>query len=399
MRVALISLTQRAGDAPATPLATLALAGRSLAERQLDLVLSLGCERVVCLAQGFDQALISLQHRAESAGAKFNLIAGPRPLAGLVNAADELLVVAEGLLPAAPEAKTALENGPGVLVLPVEAGVAAGFERIDLNHAWAGVLAMPGRLVERLSQLPPDCDAISSLLRIALQGRVPLRALPEAVLSERRWAIIAGKSQLAELEPEWFRRHVAPPPLFAPGRALARIAMRVSGARLLAKGWNPRILAAGGVLVGGFGAVAAWFGLPLAGIAGVGLGWLISEAGAALTAIARAGSPDETKPDHAIPASSIAIDLLLVAVLALALTGSWPERLYPALMLVGAARAAGALIPGRWAEITQDRAVLALFLTAAAAGHALLPAIQILSLALIGAILGLARGSAQLTRA
>ncbi len=72
--------------------------GRSLAERQLDLVLSLGCERIVCLSQGFDRGLVALQHRAEAAGAKFNLIAGPRPLAGLVNAADELLVVGEGLL-------------------------------------------------------------------------------------------------------------------------------------------------------------------------------------------------------------------------------------------------------------------------------------------------------------
>lgn len=394
MRVALISLLQRAGDAPDTPLATLALAGRSLAERQLELALSLGCERIVCLSQGFDKGLVALQHRAEAAGTKFNLIAGPRPLAGLVNAADELVVIGEGLLPAAPEAQAALESGTGVLVLPVEAGVAAGFERIDLNHAWAGVLAMPGRQVERLTQLPPDCDAVSALLRIALQGRVPLRNLPEAVLSERRWAMLASKAQLAELEPEWFRRHVAPPPPFAPGRAIARLAMRGAGASLLAKGWKPAFMAGAGVAAAGLGVVAAWFGVPAAGILACGLGWLVFEAGGALTAFSQAGSSEPAR-DRVFPAAAIAIDLLLIAVLALALGGGWFERLYPALVLLGAARAAGGLIPAKWAELAEDRAVLALLLAAATLGHALLPAIQLVSLALIGAILGVAR----LTRA
>ena len=343
------------------------------------------------LVKAFDKGLIALQHRVEGAGAKFNLIAGPRPLAGLVNAADELVVVGEGLLPAAPEAKAALENGPGVLVLPVEAGVAAGFERIDLNHAWAGVLAMPGRLVERLNQLPPDCDATSALLRIALQGRVPLRNLPEAVLSERRWALLASRAQLAEFEPEWFRRHVAPPPPFAPGRAAARLAMRGAGAKLLAKGWKPGMMAAGGALVAALGVGAAWFGLPVLGMAACGLGWLALEAGRVLTAFAAAGSAGETKPDRTIPAAGVAIDVLLVAVLALALSGGWMERLYPPLVLLGAARVAGGLIPAKWAELAEDRAVLALLLAAATLGHALLPAIQLLSLSLIGAILGVAR--------
>ena len=395
MRVALISLLQRAVDAPDTPLATLALAGRSLAERQLDLVLSLGCERIVCLSQGFDKGMVDLQHRAEAAGTKFNLIAGPRPLAGLVNAADELVVVGEGLLPAAPEAKAALESGPGVLVLPVEAGVAAGFERIDLNHAWAGVLAMPGRLVERLNQLPPDADANSSLLRIALQGRVPLRNLPEAVLSERRWALLGSKAQLAELEPEWFRRHVAPPPAFAPGRAAARIAMRGVGAKLLAKGWKPSFLAGGGALLAALGVGAAWFGMPIVGILACGLGWLALEAGAALGSFAAAGATGEARPDRTVPMARIVIDVLLVAVLALALSGGWAERVFPAMVLIGTARAAGGLIPAKWAELAEDRAALALLLAVAALGHALLPAIELLSLSLIGAILGIAR----LTRA
>lgn len=399
MRVALISLTERAGDAPETPLAALSLAGHSLAERQLALVLGLGCERIVCLSNGLGRDIIALQHQAEAAGAKFNLIAGPRQLAGMVNSADELVVVAGGLLPAAGEAKSALAGGAGVLVLPVEAGIAAGFERIDLNHAWAGVLAMPGTLVERLSQLPPDCDAISALLRIALQGRVPERALPEAVLAERRWALVTSAAQLEELEPEWLRRQIAPPSPFAPGRAIARIAIRAGGAKLLAKGWRPGFLAAGGALLAGLGVVAAWFEQGAAGIVLCGLGWLTVEAGDALASLGRTGLDGQRKETRALPLAAVAIDLAFVAVLALALPGTRAERLFAPLVLLGLARVAGALIGGKWAQLVQDRAGLALLLALASSAAALLPAIQLLSLALIAALLGFSRGFAQITRA
>ncbi len=399
MRVALISLIERAGDAPETSLAALSLAGRSLAERQLELVLGLGCERIVCLSNGLGRDIIALQHQAEASGAKFNLIAGPRQLAGMVNSADELVVVAGGLLPAAGEAKSALAGGAGVLVLPVEAGIAAGFERIDLNHAWAGVLAMPGTLVERLSQLPPDCDAISALLRIALQGRVPERALPEAVLAERRWALVTSAAQLEELEPEWLRRQIAPPSPFAPGRAIARIGIRAGGAKLLAKGWKPGFLAAGGALLAGFGVVAAWFEQGASGIALCGLGWLTVEAGDALASLGRTGLDGQRKESRALPLAAIAIDLAFVAVLALALPGTRAERLFAPLVLLGLTRVAGALIGGKWAQLVQDRVALALLLVLASSAAALLPAIQLFSLALIAALLGFSRGFAQITRA
>lgn len=392
-------MTDRAGDARDLPLASLALAGRTLAERQLDLVLALGCERVVCLSQGLDKGLIALQHRAESAGAKFNVIAGPRPLAGLVSAADELVVVVEGLLPAIAEAKQVLEGGAGVLALPVEAGIAAGFERIDLNHAWAGVLMMPGRLVERLTQLPADCDAISALLRIALQGRVPYRALPETLLAERRWALVRNQAQLAELEPVWLRRHVAAPTLFAPGRALARIAMRRAGSALLEKGWKPAYLSGAGVLLAGLGVIAAWFGHGASGIVACGLGWLGVEAACALGSIAGAGAEEKSNDDKSGTLAAIIVDLLLVWVLGLTLSGTWHERLFAPIVLIAVARLSGRLIEARPAEMIQDRALLALLLAIAGSTGVLLPITQLLAFAVLILLLALSRGNPQLTQA
>ncbi|KPL67538.1 hypothetical protein SZ64_05090 [Erythrobacter sp. SG61-1L] len=399
MRVALLSLIERAGDAPDIPLAMLALAGRSLAERQLELALELGCERIVCISSTLGQNLIALQHRAEGAGARFNLIAGPRQLGGMVNAADELVAIAPGLLPAIDEAKAALAGSNGVLVLPVETGIAAGFERIDLNFAWAGVLAMPGALIERLNQLPADCDTISALLRIALQGRVPERSLPDAVLTDRRWALITSQARLAELEPEWLRRHVAPPTAFAPGRAMMRIGIRNFGSKLLAKGWRPAFLAIGGVALAGLALVAAWFEHPAAAIACCALGWLSLEAGKALESLARAGIGDAAGPGRLMPISAILIDIVLIVVLAAALPGIRAERIFAPLVLIGAITLVGRLIAPKWAELAQDRAVLCLLLALASLGGVLLPAIQLLALAAIAAMLGFLRGTAQITQA
>ena len=198
MKIGLTSITRRSEGAIRPFIGELSLAGISVAERQLDFAISLGCERVICIAQSFERGISSLQRRADAAGVKFNAIAGPRALLGLIGTTDQLLVIAEGLLPDRDIAQEYLAAGDTVLVLPVEAGIAVGFERIDLNHAWAGVVSLQGRLVERLSQLPPDCDAVSALLRIALQGHVAERALPESVLVDRHWVLVGNEGQLAE---------------------------------------------------------------------------------------------------------------------------------------------------------------------------------------------------------
>jgi len=391
-------MTERVENDPETPLATLVLAGRSLADRQLDLALALGCERIVCLSQGLGKGLLALQQRAEAAGAKFNLIAGPRPLAGLVSAADELVVIVEGLVPALPEAKQAFESGAGVLALPVEAGIAAGFERIDLNHAWGGILAMPGRLVERLTQLPPDCDTVAALLRIALQGRVPYRPISETVLAEKRWALIRGRKEVADLEPVWLRRYMPASTPFAPGRAAARLAMRANGAKLLAKGWRPLFPAVAGAFIALSGVAAAWVGQGVIGLLACGLAWLCAEASSALAAIARAGVEDGTPPDRSGNIVGWIIDLALLIVLALMLSGTWHERIFAPATLLAVAILCARSVAAKGGELAQDRAILAVFLAVSAAAGALLPVIQLLALVLLCVLIFVSRGSSRLTQ-
>jgi hypothetical protein len=162
VRAALISIA-------GTPIS---LAGKSLGRRQLDFALAAGCERVIVLGDGASAEAIALRHAAEARGARFHGVGDTHGLLGAVPAGDELLVLAPTLLPEDLAALEALARGTGVLVVPAAPGVAAGFERIDLERAWAGALVLPGRLVERLSDLAPDSEATAALLRIALQARV-----------------------------------------------------------------------------------------------------------------------------------------------------------------------------------------------------------------------------------
>ena len=158
MRVAFIFATEptgHAGDAASLaalgqPRARLRIGGATLARHQLGMALALGCERVICVAPVLDAHLVSLQHVAEARAARFHVVTGARGLISLVSAADEVIALADGLLAWPDMAIPLLDAGVGVLVQPIEAGLAAGFERIDLNHASAGAMRVPGLLVERV---------------------------------------------------------------------------------------------------------------------------------------------------------------------------------------------------------------------------------------------------------
>ena len=172
------------------PRAYLRLGGATLAHHQLALALAAGCERIACLAKAFDPELAALQREAERAGARFHMISGGRALSGLVTASDELLVLGEGVIVSPVDALEMIAQAPAVLVLPAETAVQQGFERIDINHAGAGLMLLPGRLVERLNDLPPDADPASALLRIALQAGINQRMVPQSVINDGRWLLV-----------------------------------------------------------------------------------------------------------------------------------------------------------------------------------------------------------------
>ena len=266
MRVGLLSMTDAVSGELQGLRAVLTIGGRSLVRHQLGLALALGCTRIVVVTDALTSEVIALQHATESAGARFHVITSAHALLPLVTAEDDLIVLGDGLLVQPELALPQLEQATGVLALPVEAGVAAGFERIDINHAFAGAMRLPGRIVAGLGDLPPEWNTHAALLRLAVQGRVPLRLLPDAVLEDEAHAA----------EPVWLRLHTASGHLRSPGEWITAKTVHLAGPALLHAGTRPWVVALGGVvaLLLAFG--AGWFGWRTPGFGLLALAWTLA---------------------------------------------------------------------------------------------------------------------------
>ncbi|HEY6815328.1 MAG TPA: hypothetical protein VI168_07305 [Croceibacterium sp.] len=358
------------------------MAGKPLARRQLDFALAAGCERVIALGNGASPEAIALRHAAEARGVRFQCVGNTHGLLGAVPAADELLALAPGLLPEDTRALEALERGSAVLVFPAAPGVAAGFERIDIERAWAGALVLPGRLVERLADLPPDSDATAALLRIALQARVAEKRLPEQALAEGAWAIVGPGDDAAQRQRGWLKRNLPSLPGFAATRLLARLGLQQGGIGLLARA---RALPAfwSGVAISLAGAVgASAYGLPALGLLLVAVGALLAEFSAGLKSLRDApfGAPSERGLPRLAPCL---VDAALIVCAALAIDDDWLQSLFPPLALLGALHASR---PDRWphpAALLGDRGLLALFFAVPAALDLAEPAVMLAALTVL----------------
>lgn len=370
--------------------AFLRIGGLTVARQQLALALALQCERIVCIAPALTNPIVELQHLAERAGAHFHVIPGARPLVGLVTATDELIVLADGLFASTAEACDLLSDGQSVLVQPIEQGLAAGFERIDLNHAAAGAMRLPGRLAERLGDLPADCDAVSSLQRIALQAGVRQRAIMPAGQDGLFWTLVRSDAEAHAIEPLWIRQRTRDAGSLGPSRALALLGVRGFGPAMLhaGTGGNAILIAALASIL--LALSAGWFGFVATGLGLCAVGWLLHQTASLLVRIER----DETAAPMRINGLGLfswAIDGVLIVLLAAATLGGGEHKfldsLFPPFMLIALLRILSALPTGRWSGWLSDRGLAALALMGTSLGGLASQAAHIgASLAAIAAI-------------
>ena len=395
MRVALLTMVEpvlgsNIAASQASPLrARLRLGGVTLARHQLGTMLAMGCDRIVCMAHALDQDMLELQQVAEHAGARFQVVSGPRGLLGLVSATDDVIALADGLNAAPGIVLELIEAGPAILVQPIEQGLEAGFERIDINHAAAGAWRIPGQLVERLADLPPDCDTFSALQRIALQAGVGQRMLPATASSGGGWGLVRSEPEALTLEADWIRMHVAVEATGNPSLWLAQALVRQFGAALLHAGDGARMAVLAGLACLLLSSVAAWFGAITGGLVLVACAWVLFLMGALLGRIMRATL---RLPPPRMPRALIYGALVDGMLILLATTGLHPPTgadggsdLFAPVMLVGLFRLVGAGGTARWNAWLQDRGVLALLLMLAATlGQGLL-AVKLLAVLVLAA--------------
>jgi hypothetical protein len=342
--------------------------------------------------------MLALQHEAEDAGVHFNIIPGPRSLAAVITAGDELLVFAEGLLVAPQEAIALLDGGSAVLVQPVESGLAAGFERLDINYAAAGIVCIPGRLAEGLAELPADCDASSALTRIALQSGIAKRDVPAAAREGVRWRLVRDEAEAQATEPAWIRLHMGEAEIPTPGYLLARFAVRALGPALLHAGSGGRNvgLAALSTMLMALG--SGWLGVSALGLGLCAVAWLLLRSAGMLRRVER----DSLGDLHASIIPGRIISALLDVEIILLVVWSDPmlpvssvfDTAFAPFMLIGLTRLLPRAFDRPWAAWLEDRALLALLLALAAMAGLLIEAVEIIAvlLALAGIAIPVGRG-------
>lgn len=396
-----MAMMEPAGPGEANLRAFLRVGGAPLARHQLTIALRLGCQRIICIAREITPEMIALQHEAEAAGARFHVITGARGLPALVTANDELLVLSEGLLAEPQQALALLEGGQAVLVQPVESGVMAGFERIDLNHAAAGAMRIPGRLAERLSELAPDCDVPSALTRIALQAGVATHEVPPAAREGVRWRLVRSEEEAQRAEDEWIRLHIGDRAAYAPARLAARLGVLAFGPALLHAGAGSRIAAVATLVALVLGLVAGWLGSVVVGFVLCAVAGILRQ-GAGMLARIEAGGRGEAPARWQTETLGWLLDGVLVLLVAwrspLMPWDSWAERAFAPIVLLLLIRLVARLASGRWVHWLADRSALALVLMAAALAGPLSEVVQALALLVAVAGLGLPGRKVQITR-
>lgn len=374
------------------PRAFLRVGGRTLARHQLGLALDMECQRIVCIAREVAPELIALQHDAERAGAQFHVISETGALAGLVTANDELLVISEGLLVARQDALKMLESSHAVLVLPAETGVGAGFERIDLNHAAAGLMRIPGRYAEGLFELPDDCDVPSALTRIALQAGIATREVPLASREGARWQMIQDEAQAQGVERDWIRLHIAEVRTTSPATLLARAGVMAFGPSLLHARNGGRLASRAAIAAIVFALGAGWLGLVPVGFLLCAIAAVLHQASAMLRLVEGDGV-SRTQPMFALEATlGWALDLVLVLLMLWGTSftpwDSMPRRAFAPVLLVLLVRLVPRVSDGIWTDWVKDRALLCVILAVIAGIGMIQQAVEALAILLaLGGIL------------
>jgi hypothetical protein len=402
MRVALLAMVDCVSADGAMPRGFLPIGGASVARRQLAAALALECGKVICLAPGMSAQALELQHAAEATKAAFVMVTSRAALVGRITADDEVIVFADGLLCDAELAREALGPGPGVLVLPIETGIAAGFERIDLNHASAGLMRIPGRLVERLLDLPSDCDVASALTRIALQAGVPMRGLPGGSRESGGWLLVRNDEEAHKAEAALIAARIARWPVMTPGLAIARAIVFATGQAILRAGRGPSSVSAGFFALVAAALASGWLGFTASGLACLALAWIVLRVLDLLAGIERDGLSPGTNPMPWLAFFGILFDAVLIILLVwrapLMPWESLGERAFAPLAFAGMLRLLPLAFHERWMVWLEDRFVACLTLAGFSALGMLAPATMIVTLLLIILAIALGHGVPRLTR-
>jgi len=198
VRTALISLIETVPGGSALR-GALPLANGQLAMLQVDLARQAGAGEILCLVGSVGERVRQIEAYAASCGVEFHLVRSVADISVRLASDDELLIIADGLY-VAPEEIEPMARQSGTFVASFAPGDGARslierFERIDINHVWAGLACVRARDLVEARDLPEDWSVQSALLRLAVQRGYRRQVLPFALAEAGRIAIVRDSAE------------------------------------------------------------------------------------------------------------------------------------------------------------------------------------------------------------
>lgn len=364
------------------PRAFLQLGGRSVLEWQIDIALDAGCQRVICLTERNWPQLEPIRHALERKGLQFHAISTPAQLVGLLSADQEILAIGDGVVLDRELARQALGRGRMVATVPADPAINAGFERIDGQNAWGGLLLTRAQVAEKLAEMPADSNVISLMIRLALQGGTPLATLGDNALANGELLLAQDIGSLQHREHALLNASARSASWWGPGRAVAHILARKMAPQGLDRGpiWAGiagAVLLAASIAFTLYGTIAAAFlALALAAFA-ASLSRAVADLRSSLLGLGQ--------KTRFTPIFRVLLDVSFIFSMA------WPvaldtmlDHLFAPMVLVCALRLAEMAAIAKLAPLWRDRVVLGVILAAATVFGVLPEIIAIITLIALG---------------
>ena len=157
---------------------------------------TLGIHRFFIGLETVPGALLAYRDTLAATGMQIDFVRDPADMVDL-GEAGILLLRADIVWDPASLAQALAVNGP-IIATVEERSENAGFERIDLNHRWAGLAILEPKTVQSIAQLPDGWDMASALMRQGLQDGVSFWPVRQADLNAGAILPLASSDDVAK---------------------------------------------------------------------------------------------------------------------------------------------------------------------------------------------------------
>ena len=156
--------------------ALLPLAGQTLIEYQLRSLHRIGAAPLLVLVERVPSALDDAFERLRGEGIQVTPVGDGSEAASRLEAGDELLLLADGILPDIADLDGLMDHeGRAVVTVPDDEDH-QDYERLDSERRWAGLARMDAGMLGSTAAIVGDWDLVSTLLRRTVQAGVDFRA-------------------------------------------------------------------------------------------------------------------------------------------------------------------------------------------------------------------------------